>query len=400
MKKSVIGAFLALCLLLNLAPAARAAARGTLGSLSWSLSDDGTLTIGGIGAIPDYNKSDEAAPTISNRPWAGLRAEARRLVVQSGVTRVGSRAFQGFEKLESVELADSVESIGIWAFQNCYALGSVQMPEYIAIELGAFRSAPVDARLVSADGMLGSLNWALSAVGTLTVAGSGAIPDYNKSDEAAPTIANRPWAAYRTLVKRLVVQNGVTRVGSRAFQNFERMESAELADSVTSVGIWAFQNCYALRDVKLSSAAFLDTGAFRDAPVFAAPAPAPTPAPEPDAVSVTVNGTAVQWTDAAPFTDTNGRTMVPLRAAADALGLSVAWDGETREASFSDGGKTLFFPIGSAAARTSGGEEIPMDTAAVIVNDRAYAPVRCLAEYFGYTVDWDGASRTVIIQNK
>ncbi|MBR6258802.1 MAG: hypothetical protein IKR21_01145 [Oscillospiraceae bacterium] len=33
-----------------------------------------------------------------------------------------------------------------------------------------------------------------------------------------------------------------------------------------------------------------------------------------------------------------------------------------------------------------------------MVNDRTYAPVRYLAEYFGYTVEWDGASRTVIIK--
>ena len=38
-----------------------------------------------------------------------------------------------------------------------------------------------------------------------------------------------------------------------------------------------------------------------------------------------------------------------------------------------------------------------MDTAAVIANDRTYAPIRYLAEYFGYLVDWDGIDRTVII---
>ena len=31
-------------------------------------------------------------------------------------------------------------------------------------------------------------------------------------------------------------------------------------------------------------------------------------------------------------------------------------------------------------------------------NGRTYAPIRYLANYFGYTVDWDAATRTVIIR--
>ena len=34
-------------------------------------------------------------------------------------------------------------------------------------------------------------------------------------------------------------------------------------------------------------------------------------------------------------------------------------------------------------------------TAAVISNERTYAPIRYLAEYFGYTVGWDGETQTV-----
>ena len=75
----------------------------------------------------------------------------------------------------------------------------------------------------------------------------------------------------------------------------------------------------------------------------------------------------------------------------------MGWDILAREAFFSDGTRTIFFPIGSAEARTGDGETIPMDTAAVIVNDRTYAPIRYLAEFFGHTVGWDGAARTVFI---
>ena len=117
----------------------------------------------------------------------------------------------------------------------------------------------------------------------------------------------------------------------------------------------------------------------------------------PEAVKVSVDGALVWWTDAEPFIDSNSRTMVPLRAVAEALGLTVSWDGQAREAVFTDGARTLIFPIGSTEARTGDGGVVAMDTAAVIVSSRTYAPIRYLAEYFGYKVDWDGKTKTVIL---
>ena len=115
-------------------------------------------------------------------------------------------------------------------------------------------------------------------------------------------------------------------------------------------------------------------------------------------VHVQVKGTLIVWTDSEPYIDTNSRTMTPFRAVGEALGLTAGWDGSTREASFTDGKRTIYFPIGNNVARTSDGGTVQMDTSAVIVNGRTYAPVRYLAEFFGYTVDWDGVSRTVIVK--
>ncbi len=117
-----------------------------------------------------------------------------------------------------------------------------------------------------------------------------------------------------------------------------------------------------------------------------------------DAISATVCGNPVQWTDAAPFIE-NGRTLVPLRAVAEALNLTVTWDSEAKEAVFTDGAKTIYFPIGATYARTSTGDNVTMDTSAIIRDSRTYAPIRYLAEFFGYKVDWDKATRTVIIEN-
>ena len=69
-----------------------------------------------------------------------------------------------------------------------------------------------------------------------------------------------------------------------------------------------------------------------------------------------------------------------------------------REASFTDGSKTIIFPIDSTTARTGDGGTVGMDTAAVISNDRTYAPIRYLAEFFGYAVGWNADTQTVIVE--
>ncbi len=116
-----------------------------------------------------------------------------------------------------------------------------------------------------------------------------------------------------------------------------------------------------------------------------------------NSIKVTIDGASVQWTDAEPFIDDNYRTMVPLRAVGEALGLNVDWDNSAKEAIFTKGSETIYFPIDSMYYRTENGTIESMDTAAVIVNNRTYAPVRYLAEYFGYNVSWDGSTQTVVI---
>ena len=144
-------------------------------------------------------------------------------------------------------------------------------------------------------------------------------------------------------------------------------------------------------------------------------------------VKVTVDGKAVTFNSdlGTPYIDGSGRTMVPFRAVANFMpGVKVWWVPEIREARFDkkdtvsningQAGSvevTLSFPIGSRycwifVKIESGGEEIDtfmrrvdMDTVSVVKGGRTYAPIRYLAESFNYTVGWDGATRTVIINN-
>ncbi len=136
-------------------------------------------------------------------------------------------------------------------------------------------------------------------------------------------------------------------------------------------------------------------------------------------LQVLVEEKPLLWTDAAPFLDENGRTLVPLRAVAEALSLTVEWDAAERQARFlreteeSEGyygiREQLTFSVGNSRAtgcvyvcqagqcHLDDLQIVEMDTAAVIVKDRVYAPLRYLAEFFGYTVEWDEESPGVKI---
>jgi len=134
-----------------------------------------------------------------------------------------------------------------------------------------------------------------------------------------------------------------------------------------------------------------------------------TAAAEEAALTVLVDGRPVVWTDARPVIDDAGRTLAPVRAIGEAMHLLVGWDAETRTARFSgtalDGSRrTIRMPVDSRTIEIeittdegSRTEYLQLDTAAALINERTYAPVRCLAEGFGWPVGWDGASRTVTI---
>ncbi len=126
-------------------------------------------------------------------------------------------------------------------------------------------------------------------------------------------------------------------------------------------------------------------------------------------VAVKVDGKKVAWTDATPFIDENKRTLVPLRAVAEAMGMEVSWDEDTETATFEK--TTTFatyelytevdFVVGDTTVYVYHARLFPsdwymdtsytvdMDTAPVLVGSRTYAPLRYLADSFDYAVSWD-----------
>lgn len=109
---------------------------------------------------------------------------------------------------------------------------------------------------------------------------------------------------------------------------------------------------------------------------------------------VVVNGEAVAF-DAPPVI-INGRTLVPIRRIADALGMQVTWDGTTRQVTMSKNHKRVTMTIGDTRYNLNG-EEKTMDVCAQIMSDRTFVPARFVSEALGCSVDWDAETLTVKI---
>lgn len=106
-------------------------------------------------------------------------------------------------------------------------------------------------------------------------------------------------------------------------------------------------------------------------------------------VTVHVDGKYVS-TDVKPYIS-NGRTYLPLRAAAETMGANVVWDQASRTATVTKGGTVIRCTVGSTAYTINGVSQYA-DAAPQIVEGRTMLPIRPIAEALGGTLYWDGTT--------
>ena len=202
---------LALCLLLviTMVPVRASALSGTTGRLNWSLSA-GTLTISGSGAMPNY--TDANMP-----PWYDLAHTISRIVVQEGVTSVGSLAFYGCATAQRAALPSTVTAIGDRAFKNCTSLTWVSLPEGLeTIGDAAFESC------ASLNGII--LPQSLRTIGS--------------------------YAFERcTSLSSIVIPSGVTKLGLVVFYHCTGLTRAEIRCPIDKLPDWFFYGCTSLTTV-------------------------------------------------------------------------------------------------------------------------------------------------------
>lgn len=181
-------------------------------NLTWTFSDDGTLTISGNGEMWDYDGSPLDFRTLD--------CDVVRVIIGNGVTSIGSRAFGYFVSMEEISIPESVTKIGVSAFNNCELLTKVNLPEGVTnIGQEAFFEC---RRLIEIN-----------------------IP------QSVVNIGN--YAFYGcTSLKSIRIPDGVTSIGESTFKYCTNLKSIKIPDGVTSIGADAFMYCRGLSEVELS----------------------------------------------------------------------------------------------------------------------------------------------------
>jgi len=275
---------------------------GTCGATAfWDYSDEGVLTIFGVGEMASYE--------YNNAPWYDLRESVTAIVVEDGITSISKHAFDYCYNAQTVTVGDDVVSIDAYAFQNCYnlkivTLGSnvqsigeyaffdddslveIILPASIT-ELGnsVFNSCDSLEKIVfegnppsfSEETFLGlntttyypisnenwtedvlqdyggsvtwlslaggscgeNLSWSINE-GILTISGSGEMPDFTEEDPA-------PWSSYADTFNTVRVESGVTSIGSNAFAGCGSIGAIFFAGDMPAFaeGVFAGLNVYA-----------------------------------------------------------------------------------------------------------------------------------------------------------
>ena len=281
-------------------------------NLTWTLTADGTMTISGEGAMKNYfndspacnNKNikkvviEDGITSIGASAFLGYRSltsitipssvtsigdvalsdctSLTNITIPESVTSIGDATFQDCSGLTSIEIPSNVESIGELAFSNCTVLTSITIPKSVAsIGKNAFdgctdlkevllengstltsESLGVDASIIKTYWNEGDLTWTLTADGTLTISGKGAMKNYDAN--------NSPVAQKTDSVKKVVIQEGVTSIGDYAFFDCSNLTDITIPESVTSIEECAFQNCSSLTDITIpGSVTSIGEGAFQ-----------------------------------------------------------------------------------------------------------------------------------------
>ena len=206
-------------------------------NISWTLSEDGVLTVSGTGAIKDFDplKPDE---------WLKLKSgeTVKEIVICEGITEIGNYAFYKCNKATEIRLPKSLKSVGDFAFMGCTKITDFEFKGNLnSIGKGAFYGCSAAKTF--------SLTKGVKSIGYDAFYGTGY---YNIKDirvNGALYIDNYLIDVKEDTKGDFTAKEGTVLVADYAFSGCTKLEKATLPKSTVSLGKYAFNGCTALKQV-------------------------------------------------------------------------------------------------------------------------------------------------------
>ena len=160
--KRIWAALIALCMLLTLMPAAAFAEGETSGkcgeNLTWQYDEiTKTLTISGTGDMYSYTMTAGTGVTARMlAPWRAdesIKNNLEKVVIEDGITAIGSYAFYGCPNLKEVVLPESVTEIRSNAFYDCTMLKTINIDKITKLWSNVFTGCDSLESVTLAEGL-------------------------------------------------------------------------------------------------------------------------------------------------------------------------------------------------------------------------------------------------------
>ncbi len=205
-------------------------------NLTWDLTD-GVLTISGTGKMTDFSYPDYG-------PWYSSRSSIKTLNISDGVTSIGNYAFYNCSALTSVTIPNSVTSIGNSAFEDCTGLTSVTIPNSVtSIGSSTFSGC---SGLTSV-----TIGNSVTSIGKSAFADCSSLTSVTIGNSVT-SIGDYAFEGCSGLTS-MTIPNSVTSIGDWAFDGCSGLTSITIPKSVTSIGDVPFLLCSNLKTIDIDA---------------------------------------------------------------------------------------------------------------------------------------------------
>lgn len=209
----LIAGFLALCFTVGLlCLPVSAVSTVTSGNITWTFDEaSGTLTISGSGAA-------KGIPGDASEGWRVNKSDIRHVVFTEGITEI-TGGFERLTKMQTLQIANSVKSIGWGAFSECDSLQTLDLGQGIR------------------------------SVGDMAFSGAYAL----EAVTLPASLQNIGVEAFSCCgLKTVALPEGISIIQDGAFRANQQLTKLYLPDSVTRINYAAFRDCNALTDIYYS----------------------------------------------------------------------------------------------------------------------------------------------------